>query len=286
MPGKIIVGIPGLWSTNLDVIVAVAQANEDIQNPRYLAAGPVIMDMQSKEGFGFDVYDHDPRLQHAFEVAGQGRLSSELLSRISNHTRTVYLVSRQQDVEAARSMLRLATHLLDAGGLAVKVETSGVAHSAERWRYFAAMNGLLSLHDAYVTLVGSNEFNYTCGMHNLALPDVSLTADIPKEAAPEYLVAFNQWNLLERPELSDGAKFATSLSDPVFEMKHREYGYNLELEYNNPFGRWHLTVANDTAEKSELITKRTEPLFMAFKSDDPEMIECVRKAQASGALVP
>jgi uncharacterized protein YegJ (DUF2314 family) len=178
-------------------------------------------------------------------------------------------------------MLRLAAFLLDAGGLAVKVETAGIAHTPDRWRYLASTNNLLALHDALVTLVGGKEFNYTCGMHNLGLPDASLTTRISIERAPEYLVAFNQWNLIERPELRDGYRFAVSLSDPVFTVTHHEYGYDPGHEYNNPHGRLHLKLADEKPEGGGIWQEGSEPLFMSFKQDDPEMRACVRKAQAT-----
>jgi uncharacterized protein YegJ (DUF2314 family) len=279
MPGRIILGIPGLWPTKTDLITSIVRANQDQSNPRYLGLGPMIADLQTKEAFEFDVYDHDPQLAKAFEVAGQGRLSPELLATIADHKYAIYILSQQQDIAAARSMLRLAAFLLDAGGLAIKVETAGIAHSSDRWRYFAQCDGLLSLHDAYVTLVGSKEFNYTCGMHNLGLPDVSLTSAVPAADAPEYLVAFNQWNLIDRPILEDGLRFATSLSDPVFSLSHHDYGYDTEHDYNNPHGRWHLELTNESPEQAAPRSERSEPMFMAFKDGDPEMIDCVRSAQ-------
>ena len=239
----------------------------------------MIADLQTKESFGFEVYDRDPHLAEAFRVAGQGRLSPELLASIADHKYTIYILSQQQDIAAAKSMLRLAAFLLDAGGLAVKVETTGVAHSADRWRYYARSNGLLSLYDAYVTLVGSRDFNYTCGMHNFGLPDASLTNQIPAKDAPEYLVAFNQWNLIERPTLTDGTRFATSLSDPVFALSHQDYGYDPEDEYNNPHGRWHLELTGESAGQDDDWHEGSEPMFMAFKDADSEMAACVQRAR-------
>jgi uncharacterized protein YegJ (DUF2314 family) len=279
VPGKIILGIPGLWPTKTDLITAIVRANKDQSNPRYLGLGPMIADLQSKESFGFEVYDRDPRLAEAFRVAGQGRLSPELLASIADHKYTVYILSQRQDIAAAKSMLRLAAFLLDAGGLAVKVETTGTAHSADRWRYYARSNGLLPLYDAYVTLVGSKDFNYTCGMHNLGLPDASLTKQIPAKDAPEYLVAFNQWNLIERPTLTDGTRFATSLSDPVFALSHQDYGYDPADEYNNPHGRWHLELTGESAGQDDDWHEGSEPMFMAFKNADSEMAACVQRAR-------
>src|SRR5262245_13716380 len=153
MTDKIIVGIPGTWRDQSDLITAVIKANKDQANPRYLALGPLFTDLNTKEHLGLELYDHDPRLANAFRIAGQGRISAALLQKIERHSHTAYLIAPAQSVAAARCVLRIAAFLLDAGGLAVKVETAGVAHSPERWRSLAAAPGLLALHDAFTTMV-------------------------------------------------------------------------------------------------------------------------------------
>lgn len=281
MPGRIILGIPGRWKTIEDLVASILKANANPKKPRYVALPLMILDQITKETFTFEVQSHDPALSEAFRVAGQGQFSKSLLASIDKHTFTAYVISRKQNVENARSMLALAACLLDAGGLAVKVETTCVAHTPKRWRYLANDAGLLALHDAYVTLVGGEDFNYTCGMHNLGLPDSSLTTEVPIEDAPGFLVAFNQWNLLERPRIKKGERFAVALSEPAFTVTRQKYGYDAEDEYNNPHGRWHMELAGAKTKGRGLWQEQPEPLFMTFKDDDSQMRKCVRQARAT-----
>jgi uncharacterized protein YegJ (DUF2314 family) len=279
MTQQIIVGCPGQWKDRDDIIRSIALANKSTDAPEYLAAGRIISNMKSGQTFEFEIYDHDPHMREAFEIAGQGRLSAEELAAIDGHTFTAYLVHHEPSPDVARQMLRAAAFLLEAGGLAVKVETSGVAHSADRWRYYASTGSTLSVYDAFVVLVGGDEFNYTCGMHAFGLADVSVTKDVPIDEAPEILNAFNQWQLLEQPELTDGAVFSTGKDEPNFCVSRCQYGYDEEDLTNNPFGRWHLELGGADRAGQSPSQAAGAPLFMALAKDDPEVRDCVDRAR-------
>jgi hypothetical protein len=64
-------------------------------------------------------------------------------------------------------MIEVGRALLDAGGLAIKCDSSGIAHSADRWRAPGP------LFDAFVRLpiINETEELYSVGMHLLGLPD-------------------------------------------------------------------------------------------------------------------
>lgn len=286
---QLIIGIPGPWKDQSEIIGSVAKANPNPEEAKYLALGGLIMDMRTNESFGFEIYEHDPGLKQAFEYAGQGKFTEEELDAIGKHKHTVYIVCgepfaspEREDLAAARSLLELGAFMLDAGGLAVKIECTGVAHTADRWKYYAVQGTTLSLYDSFVTLIGSEEYNYTCGMHTFGLPDVSLTADISAKEAPYIMNGFNQYQLLESPELLDGKWFTTSHSEPMLKMSHCDYGYDEEDLLNNPYGRWHLELSKEAPpENTTKFQTGGEPMFMALSRDDPEVIETAKQAQAS-----
>jgi uncharacterized protein YegJ (DUF2314 family) len=286
---QLVIGIPGPWEDRNAVIGAIANANSDLESPRFLAAGGIIMDMKTELSYGFDIYDHDQNMRHAFEAAGQGRFSHEELDKIKGHKYTVYLVYEKPfstialgSLDAARQLIELGIHLLNAGGFAVKIEHSGIAHTEDRWRYYARQGTTLSLYDAFVTMVGSREFNYTCGMHTFGMPDVSLTSDISIDDAPEIINGFNQYQILEKPELYDGTLFATSNCMKPLKISHCSYGYDEEELLNNPYGRWHLELSYDPPPPNT--TKYQlggEPLFMALGQNDPEVLESIKQARST-----
>jgi uncharacterized protein YegJ (DUF2314 family) len=250
--------------------------------------GGLIMDMTTKQSFGFEVYEHDGGLAKAFEIAGQGRFADNQLNAIEGHKHTVYLVCgepfaspNRESRDAARSLLQLGLLMIDAGGFAVKVESSGIAHTADRWRHYAEQRTTLALYDAFVTMVGGRGFNYTCGMHTFGLPDVSLTTGIPIDEAPYIMNGFNQYQLLESPTLSEGDLFSTSHSEPWMKMTHCLYGYHDDDLLNNPFGRWHLELSDTRPPNATKYQTGGEPLFMAMRRDDPELVASVKQARTS-----
>ena len=285
---QLVIGIPGPWKDQSDVIAAVVGANSDPRAPRFLAMGGLITDMTTKHSFGFEVYERDGGLAQAFEIAGQGRFTDDQLNVIGEHKHTVYLVCGEpfaspgrERLDAARSLLELGLLMLDAGGFAVKVESSGTAHTADRWRHYAEQQTTLALYDAFVTMVGGREFNYTCGMHTFGLPDVSLTTDIPIGEAPYIMNGFNQYQLLESPPLSDGTPFTTSHSEPLLTMSRCSYGYDEDDLLNNPYGRWHLELSDTVHPDATKFRTGGEPLFMAMRHDDPELLASVEQARTS-----
>src|SRR5438034_343517 len=76
----------------------------------------------------------------------------------------------------SHAFLRLGDGLLEAGGIAMKCESSGIAHSRSRWLELATLSETESdfwsaLFDAYVQLpIQSEDDFYTCGMHLLGKP--------------------------------------------------------------------------------------------------------------------
>ena len=90
--------------------------------------------------FIVEVYDPDPNLTRSIEDLSFGRIDPETLRRVAEHTMTLYVVSEEAPgVELCQTLMKFAGALLDAGGLAVKVETCGIAHSAETWREFLSI---------------------------------------------------------------------------------------------------------------------------------------------------
>jgi uncharacterized protein YegJ (DUF2314 family) len=261
----IVVGVPGPWADQSDVIKAIAMARTP---PTYLAAGSVLLELESKAGFELEVYPRDPALGKAFAIASGGRLSEAELRPIAEHRSTAYLIGGEGSREQARRIMAAATHLLDAGGAGVKIESAGLAHSAEAWRYYAGSCSTLSLYH-----------HYSCGMHNLGLPDVSVVGSLPLDEAAEILSTFNHWNLIERPPLQDGSWFACAAGEPAFTASHRDFGYEADDPLNNPFGRWHLEPTDQPPP--EPFAAAGGPLFMAIKEGDPEIVAAVARARAS-----
>jgi len=236
---KIIIGVPGLWATRTDIVTSIA-----LRSGGFLFAGLVLMDRATQQGFKLEIYDHDPQLHEAFRIAGGGRISDADIAAIAQHRHTLYCLSTGVSLEAARQMLRVGVGLLDAGGLAVKIESSGVAHSPTHWRKLAASEHLFDLYTAFVTLIGGRDCFYSCGMHAFGLPDSAVSRDLDAQAAAQLLNVFNHYLVAERPSLADGHTFSVAAGAPRFRLRMTTSDtYKPEHAFHNPFGIWSLTRA-------------------------------------------
>ena len=234
---KSVLCIPGPWKDHNAFIAAVADTG------RYLCVGGMLMDLQSKAAFNYRFEANDARMAPAFRAAGP-QLPEGLLKQIERHRSVLYLISFELNLASANAFMRAAAAVLDAGGLAVKVETAGLAHTAAQWQEFCAAQAQHSVHQAFVVYVSGAQ-SYSCGMHNLGLFDASLNvADVAHAAdAVEVLRAFNWYQVSETPQLESGQSFATQQAGPVYELGLASTRFMPTDPFYNAFGTWQLTLA-------------------------------------------
>ena len=238
MSEQIIIGIPGVWNHPNEVAQAIAEQGDEL-----LFAGFTLMDAKTQDVSFVEWHDHDPRLVDVFETLGQPWINEKDLASIAKHRSTLWVLSSDVSLAHARQMMKVGQKLLQAGGLAVKVETAGVAHSAGRWQALAAAADETSpLYCAFVNLQAGDDYAYSCGMHNFGLPDVSLPANADAETAAQVLHHFNQYQLEALPQLEEHDLFSMSEDAPRYAMQFEACeAFAPEHPSYNPFGRWHLT---------------------------------------------
>jgi hypothetical protein len=236
---KVIVGIPGPWKERSDLIEALLDAHQGA----YLFAGLVVMEVATKTGCEAVWVEHDDGLRASFTRAGQGALSPALLNAIGAHESAVYLMFDDAGYETARTAARFAGALLRAGGIAVKVESAGVAHAPERWLQACDSDEPFDIYALFVVLVGGDDCYYSCGMQNFALRDTQVPASLGSQRGAELLNFFNLYQLVESPKLEDGQTFSLDENAPRFRMKREPYDPGYEEPLYNPYGLWVLSPA-------------------------------------------
>ena len=239
---KSVLCIPGPWQDHSAFAAAMAEAG------RYLAAGGVLMDLQSQSAFNYTFESADKRMSQAFRAAGP-QLSEPLLKQIERHRSVLYLISFELNLASANALMRAASAVLDAGGLAIKVESAGLAHTSAQWQEFCGTQAEHSAHQAFVVYV-SGSTPYSCGMHNLGLFDASCAphqrqgdAILPANTndAVELLRAFNWYQITEAPQLEEGMSFATQQSGPFYHLALAASRFVPTDPFYNAFGTWQLT---------------------------------------------
>ncbi|MCC9605607.1 hypothetical protein LOC68_22100 [Blastopirellula sp. JC732] len=235
-----VICIPGPWATRNDLIMTVGKYSGG-----YLYAGVAMMHMESRASFTVQFEERNPRMAAAFAAVGKDWLDEKTLAQIDAHRSCVYLIANGGSEEAAKNIMQAAAALLKCGGIAVKIESSGVAHSAAKWTDMAANPHRMNLYWAYVVFVGNiNDGYYSCGMHNIGYPDCVMDAGIDSQSAAKTIDAFLKYMLLEEPVLHSGENFRTEEDAPSYEISREECRRFPPGDlYYNPYGVWKLTPA-------------------------------------------
>lgn len=232
---ELVLCIPGVWTDRSDLLERIIRDSEG-----YLFAGGVLMHIESKFACTLYFEERDPRMQQAFRAASPHWHDTPEAEAIGEHRSVVYLVGNGGSREAAEAMMRCAAGLLKAGGLGVKVESAGVAHAPQAWLQFVDTLQLFSAYDALVVHI-TGEQAYSCGMHNLGLPD-SITDNIGNPDAADLLRTFNRYQFTESPELLDGQTFGAVAGGPVYRLNLEQgVDYGADSLFGNPYGCWRLT---------------------------------------------
>lgn len=229
---QIIIGIPGNWKNRTEIIQSVASKSEG-----YLMAGNIIHNSQKNIGFQVEVYDYDPNLKEAFIYASRDTFQQSLLDDIEQHTYTIYVIADVKDIGDVKDVVDVGVGLLKAGGLAVKIESSGVAYTIEDWNELHSNKDVFPLYSHFVTLIGEDECYFSCGMKAFGLPDVVIPSSIDPEEAANILNNFNLYNIVENPIFKNGETFSISEDTPVLKITAiNDFRYDQEDLFFNPYG--------------------------------------------------
>lgn len=234
-PPQTVLCVPGPWESRAQLVEQIVR-----QADGYLFAGQVLMHMPTKHTFELEFHAPDPRMPAAFRAAGPHWSDSAEMQRIGGHASVVYLVGYGGSTANAHALMLAAGALLDAGGLGVKVESSGLAHSPDAWRGFCADQHLFSAHRAYVLNITGPEV-YSCGMHNLGLKDAIVRNDGGTAEAVDLIRTFTWYLYTEAPSIRPGQTFSVAQGAPGYRiLDDPGVDYGDDSLFTNPYGFWRL----------------------------------------------
>jgi hypothetical protein len=234
MKPEIIISVTGNWESRGELVQEIAT-----RSGGYLLGGKSIYHAQKDIGFEVDVYEHDPTLLKAFSQVGD--FCEELLKQIENHTCTVYVTAKVKDCNTVQEVIDVGIGLLEAGGIAIKVETTGFAYSKEEWEVLAENRECLSLYMYFVGMFIDGKHHHSSGMQSFGLPDVIIVTHMELEEAADILREFNLYRLVEEVKLTDGETFSINESSPIYQLSfHEDFRYEQDDIFYNPCGLWEL----------------------------------------------
>ena len=233
---ELVLCIPGPWKHRDELIQAISECDAG-----YVYAGHLLLEIET--GFTCEVMFEgaDPALPAAFAAVGPHWAQSEAMMDVARHASVVYLSGKGGSRDAAEAMMRAAAALIDAGGLGVKVESTGIAHGPAYWTELCEQLHLQTAHRALVVYVTGRDV-YSCGMHNFGLPEAIVTPlDGDLQEAADLLRTFTHYLFAQGPVLEDGHTFSVSEGAPVYRVRTAPaMDYGAESLFNNPYGAWRL----------------------------------------------
>lgn len=237
MTNKIVICIPILSNRK-----KIADALLDKYGTNYLFMGTTFQETNTNKSCQIIVENKVDKLYLAekFRLAGQNKISDTTLEKISHYQQIIYLISDDTSYGACLKMARFTKVLLDIGGIAVKIETAGIAYEADKWSRYNCQD-VFDIYSLFVGLVEGEDSYYSCGMHNFGKADVAVEISEDIGLAIYVMNVFNYYRLTESPILQDGHTFQPDIECPKYKMKLIEDDeYDTELLFN-PFGKWYLS---------------------------------------------
>ena len=237
MKDEIIICIPGNWKDRARFVESVVTATDG----EFIFAGLLLAHPEGNDHVELEFYEAEDPLKRMFYYAGQGSFSETTLDQIEAYRSLVCLNFPFDLISQKERIIKFTEVIQKSGGIAVKLETSGIAHEWERWFELLRSDNPFDTYCAGVLLVGDENFYYSCGMHNFGLPDTQVSNQIESTAAAELINHFNFWQIMDRPSLKSGETFSLTENSPYFRLEMSNDTRHTETElFHNPHGLWEL----------------------------------------------
>lgn len=235
---RIILSVPGNWQTHDELFSQVKALY-----PEVFIDENMLIDLTSGMAVHLRIEPQEDQLRRTFEVAGLDSFTESLLDQIEQHRYVVYLWSEGGDFSKAHHMLEAANMIFQAGGIAVKIDTSGKAFMPEQWEEIIQTPDHSRLFSAFVLMLNKDDFTYySCGMHNLGLRDSIISYDDP-DYTPQLLQVFLLYQILKKPNLNHMETFQINGEGQVYHIvEEPNVIFPLDHPFHNPYGMWRLST--------------------------------------------
>jgi hypothetical protein len=236
---KIAMRVPGPWRHPTELIERLPEGCRLTPESLFLADGTEIE---------FGAAPADDQFASIFKSSCREVPTDEELATVENYSVNVFLSGPGGSLDSARTMMRAAATIIDAGGAGVFIDNCTLAHGGQHWLAITEDGGPDALTFAFAAIIGGKTEVWTMGMHVLGLRDVVMKrADADSDefgiievirylAAAEKPVENGHW--LADP---DGPRFRAFAQDSPPEYRG---------PMHNPFGRLKLVSLKDIGESN------------------------------------
>jgi hypothetical protein len=232
--------IPGKWPHPKDLIDSL---------PAGCRVTPETLTLPDGTEVGFGAARADNQFAQIFRSSCRQPPLDDELATVAAYTANVFLTGPGGSLEAARTMMRAAAVLIQAGGAGVFIDNSGLAHGGRHWLAMTEDGSPDALSFAFVAIVRGKADAWTTGMHVLGLRDVVMKCT--DAAADDFgIIDVIRYLAAGDKPVEDGHVLA-DLSGPRFRAFTQDSPRELAgSPMHNPFGRLRLVSAHDLAESN------------------------------------
>ncbi len=153
--------------------------------------------------------------------------------------RSFFFKASPAGLEQVSQIARLVDAALAAGGLAVKIEAAGKAHSAQSWQALRSVAfepaGLYALFVFFG--IERPDGIQSCGMTQFGLPDTCIR-HAAFDDARDLAESFEWYQLVEAPTLIEGHTFSTSPEDRNWTMTRGRHLHQDDEDIDFDPGVW------------------------------------------------
>jgi hypothetical protein len=232
--------IPGIWPDKSEIINSIFS----VSNGEFAAIGDVLLNPKTGRFYNFEVRGHDENMKTLFREAGEHtKTSEEFPDKIEQHNFVIYLSGATGSFNEAYLLSAAAAFILEAGGIGVKIDTTGKAFEKTNWLANIQTYDEANLFEMFVinSISDYRGSVWSCGMQNLGLKDTIISgADSQKSVDAISIFGYHQ--IFDKPVIKPGQTFqqdARSAKYAITTESNQPFKGNKLLE--NPFGMWRLT---------------------------------------------
>lgn len=231
---NIVLCIPGIWQNHQALLHALLTYDTG-----YIYARVIIKSLTSDYFAEIEEHQNDTEVSHVFRQQSLNRFSEQELQEIEQHNMIIYVICPAGSIALVQQALLLGQALLKAGGLAIKIETSGLTHPRSDWLNFDAQNPI-DLYKAFIPTISDQEQIYSCGMHQFGKADGCINLNV--KHASFILNQFLLYVLIESPTLLENQAFSAEEGGEILKLYKKESRDFFEEDslYLNHLGVWML----------------------------------------------
>jgi len=234
-----VICIPGLWKDKDEIKNTIVSSS----NGEYMAVGEILLSVKRERHYKIEIRGRDERMKESFKYLGRTtRITDECLNKIESHNFVIYISGETGGLKEAENIAFAGTAVLKAGGIAIKIETTGKAFEKNKWLNLIDNFEEPDLYQMFVvdSITDKNGSVWTCGMHNLGLRDTIISGE-EFQTSVDVLSIFGYYQIFDKPILLHDQTFQADPQSLKYRITDEPDQPNKDNElFRNPYGMWRL----------------------------------------------